>query len=353
MDKSAQRYLEELTQTPSPSGYEQPIQKVIQKRVESCSETFEVDVHGNIIVGVNVGKSPRVMLSGHCDEIGFMITHISDEGFLYFSPIGGVDPLLMPGLRVVIYAQKGVIPGVIGKKPIHLMTAEDKQKKARWTELWIDIGAKDAKDAKKDVRIGDPVTFEGTFLHMKNDIVVSRGFDDKIGTFVVTELLTRIDPKKINCALFSVATVQEEIGLRGAKTSSFRINPDIGIAVDIGFSSDFPEGEKKAYGDIQLGKGPMLSRGANINQKLGSLLEKTAQKNKIPFQVTAAPRATGTDANAMQVNRQGVATALISIPTRYGHTPVELLCLEDVENAIKLLQCFLESLKPDQSFIPG
>lgn len=352
MDKESLKYLEKLTQAPSPSGFEQPVYKVIKERIGTFSEEIEIDVHGNLIAGININKKPVIMLSGHCDEIGFMITHISEEGFLHFSPIGGIDPLLMSGLRVLVHTSKGTIPGVIGKKPIHLMSPEDREKKAKWTELWIDIGARDEKDAKKDVQIGDPVTFDGPFLNIRNDFVVSRGFDDKIGTFIVTELLTRLDPEKTECSVYAVASVQEEIGIRGARTSAFRIDPDIGIAVDIGFSSDFPEGDKKKFGDIKLGRGPILSRGANINPVLGRKLEETAKNNKIPFQITAAPRATGTDANAIQLSRQGVATALISIPTRYGHTPVELLCLADVEYAIELLKLFLESIKPGQSYVP-
>ena len=181
---------------------------------------------------------------------------------------------------------------------------------------------------------------------------VSRGFDDKIGAFIVTETMRNVDERIMECALFSVTTVQEEIGLRGARTSAFGIEPDIGIAVDIGFSSDHPDADKRTIGDIKLGHGPILYKGANINPVVGSLLMETARKLKIPFQLAASPRATGTDANAMQINRKGVATALISIPTRYGHTPVEVLSLSDAENAIKLLVGFVESLKKNINLIP-
>ncbi|MDP8217987.1 MAG: M42 family metallopeptidase [Candidatus Theseobacter exili] len=352
MKKEAISFLEKLTRTPSPSGFEQPVQKIIRESLQGHVESLESDIHGNLIACKNSKGKPRVMISGHCDEIGFMITHISNEGFIHFAPIGGIDAGLLSGLRVKIHTEKGPVLGVVGKKPIHHMTADDLKKKPDWKSFWIDIGAKDGKQAKKVVETGDPITYEENFDMLLDNNVVSRGFDDKIGAFIVTETIRSVNEKKMNCSLYSVSTVQEEIGLRGARTSAFGIDPDIGIAVDIGFSSDHPEADKRAIGDIKLGKGPILYKGANINPVIGRMLIDIARKMKIPFQLAASPRATGTDANAMQINRKGVATALISIPTRYGHTPVEVLSMADTENAIKLLIGFVESLPKSINLIP-
>jgi endoglucanase len=353
MDKDSMIFLQRLMDTPSPSGFEAEIQQCVRERMTPFTKDVETDVHGNVIGRLNRGAPLRVMLAGHCDEIGFLVQHISDKGFLYVVPVGGVDISLMPGRRVFIHNQKQKVLGVIGKKPIHLMTDEDRKKIPKAHEIWVYIGAKNKKDTEKKVEVGDIVTVAESFSLMDNGLAVSRAFDDKIGAFVVTETLCRLSRVKgLQVEVAAVSTTQEEIGLRGARTSAYGIDPHVGIAVDVGFASDHPGVEKEIVGDVRLGAGPILHKGANINPVVGRLLAETARKKKIPFQMTAEPRASGTDANAIQITRSGVAAALVSIPNRYMHTPVEMVSLDDVENAVRLLAEFVRALRPDMDFTP-
>ena len=352
MQKESLDFLKEIIGVPSPSGFEHGIQSVVRRRMEPYCDEIRADVHGNLIGVLNAAAPVRVMLSGHCDEIGLMVMHIDDKGFIYFSSVGGIDPAVLVGQRVTIHAKAGPVFGVIGKKPIHLMEPEDRAKQPKMHELWIDVGAKDKKDAGKLVAIGDYATIDVGFREMPHDLAAGRGFDDRAGAFVVVETLRRLKGRKLNVAVYGVSTVQEELGLRGARTSAYGIDPHIGIAIDVGFATDFPGADPKLVGECALGKGVALHRGPNINPVLGEMLEGVAKRKKIPHQVTAEPRATGTDANAMQINRSGVATALLSIPNRYMHTPVEMISLADVDNASLLLAEFIAGLKEPLSFIP-
>jgi putative aminopeptidase FrvX len=353
MEKDALSFLKTLMETPSPSGFEQRIQGVIRERLARFSHDVRTDVHGNVIARLNAGATPRVMIAGHCDEIGFLVQHISDEGYIYVQPVGGIDISLMPGRRVHIHTARERVLGVIGKKPVHLMDEEDRKKIPKVYELWVDIGAKNKKEASRKVEIGDPVTLAEGFALLNGDIAVSRSFDDKIGAFVVVEAFGRLSRlASIPAEVSAVSTVQEEIGLRGARTSAFGIDPHVGVAVDVGFASDHPTVEKKIVGDVRLGRGPILHKGANINPVVGRLLIETAKKRRIPFQLAAEPRASGTDANAIQISRAGVAAGLVSIPNRYMHTPVEMVSLKDVEAAIRLLVEFVKALSPDMDFTP-
>jgi len=350
--KQALEFLKLVMESPSPSGFEQPVQHAVKAYMKEFADDVRVDVHGNCMGVVNEGAPTRVMLAGHMDEIGLMITHIDGEGFLYFAAVGGVDDALLPGLRVEIHGDGGVVTGVIGKKPIHLMEPSERDKAFKVKDLWIDIGARDQKDAEKAVAVGDVITVKSSFEALRNDIALSRGFDDRIGAFVVVEALRALAKRKPKVAVYAVTTVQEELGLRGARTSAYSIDPHAGIAVDVGFASDYPGAEKKQIGTVKLGDGPILHRGANINPVLGELLVSTARKKRIPYQVQAEPRATGTDANAIQVSRGGVAAALVSVPNRYMHTPVELVSLKDVENAIGLLAETVWAMKAKMDFVP-
>jgi putative aminopeptidase FrvX len=353
MQKESLGFLRQLIGIASPSGFEWGIQEVLKRRMRSSCDDIRADVHGNVIGVINPQAKVRVMLSGHCDEIGLMIMHIDDHGYLYFSSVGGVDTAVISGQRVKVHASRGAVFGVIGRKPIHLLEQEERGKPVKMHELFIDIGARKRKEAERHVAVGDYVTIDVGLEVMMNNLVAGRGFDDRAGAFVVTETLRRLKGRKVKVGVYGVTSVQEEIGLRGAQTSAFGIDPHVGIAVDVGFASDFPGSDPKRTGECHLGKGPTLHRGPNINPVLGRLLEATAKKRKIPYQVTAEPRATGTDANAIQVNRAGVAAALLSVPNRYMHTPVEVISLDDLDNASKLLAEFLVDFDPAQKFIPG
>lgn len=347
-------FLKELVETPSPSGYEQPAQRVIRKQLETVADSLETDVMGNLIARLEGQGGPRVMLAGHCDEIGFMVQFVDDRGFIYFGAIGGVDPHLSPGQRISIHSQTGAIPGVIGKKAIHLIEPKDRDTVIKLKQQFIDIGCSSREEVEKLVQVGDPVTFAVGVQKLQGDRATARAFDDKMGAFIVAEVLKRVKAiGTCSCDLFAVSTVQEEIGLRGGATSCYGVNPDVGIVVEVTHATDYPDVEESSIGRVELGKGPVIARGANINPVLFELLTDAAAQENIPIQIIGVPRATGTDANVMQLSRGGVATALLGIPLRYMHTPVETLSLADLDAAIDLLSAVVLRINKKSSFIPG
>jgi endoglucanase len=354
MRKESKAFLEAMLRAPSPSGYEGPVRKIWKAEVEKYAEEVNVDVHGNAIGIYNKKSATRVMLAGHMDELGFQVIYISDSGYIHFDTIGGFDVGIIPGRKVRIHTKKGTILGILGKKPIHLMEPSERGKVAAKSDLWIDIGAKDGKETKKLVEIGDPITYDDNFEVLRGNLVVSRAFDNKMGAYLAAETLRLVSrsKKKAQVALYSVATVQEEIGLRGAKTSAYGIDPLVGIGLDVTFALDHPGVDKRKMGDVVIGKGPVITRGANINPVVFDLLVSVAKKNKIPYQINAEAGGTGTDANAIQLSRAGVAAGLVGVALRYMHTPVEVLSLEDLDNTAKLLCEFVLAVNDKTSFIP-
>lgn len=352
MRKESLDFLKKLLDTPSPSGSESKIQAICKAYARPYVNSIYKDVHGNQIYVKNPRAKLRVMLAGHVDEIGLMINHIDSHGFLSFVPIGGVDPSVLDGQRVVVHGEHGPVPGVIGRTAIHLTEPDDRGKPIKMHQLWIDIGVKDKRSAQKLVAVGDSVTIDAGFLELQGGNIVARALDDRIGAFVVLETMRLIAKRKINVGVYCVTTVQEEIGLRGATTSAYGIEPHAGIAVDVGHALDYPTCEHKKHGSTKLGEGPILHRGPNINPVVEKQLIQVARKKKIPHQVIAAPRGTGTDANAIQISRSGVAAGLVAIPNRYMHSPVEMVNLEDVEHASQLIAEWIAELKPTTSFIP-
>ena len=350
----SKKFLEALLTSAGPSGFEEETAKVFRDYLNGFAQRVYTDVTGNTIGILNESAKMRVMLAGHYDEIGFQVVHISDEGLLYFRRVGGIDNITVPGTEVDVLTEKGKIPGVIGKKPIHLSTPEDRKHVLELHDLWIDIGAENKKDAEKLVTVGDPAVVKKNFSILGKNRVKSKGMDDKIGAFIVAETLRELSKHKLNVAVYGVGTVQEEIGLRGATTSAFGVDPQVGFAIDVGFASDTPSADKKICGDTSLGKGPILVRNADNNQVLGKILRKTGDKHKIKYQNSADYKASGgTDTAVIQLTRSGVATALLSIPTRYIHTPVEMCDLRDVEGAVKLLTETIAGFTGKESFIPG
>jgi endoglucanase len=354
------QFLERVLSTPSPSGFEDKVQNVIRDEMAPLADEATRDVHGNQWFVLNPEAELRVMLCGHVDEIGLMVHFVDDDGFLWVNRIGGTDMLNLWGSRVLVHNKKESVPGVIGKKPIHHTKPGDRDKGPKIEDVFIDIGAKNKKDALKHVKIGDPVTMAEGYQRMTKDRVIARGMDDRIGAFVVMEAFRKVAAalkgskrRTLNCALYAVASVQEEVGLRGSRTSAFTIDPHVGIAVDVGFATDYPGENKKAVGDFKLGKGPILHRGPNINAPLADFLETLAEKKKIAFQPSGDGGIMGTDAASIQVSRRGVAAALVSIPNRYMHSPVEMVALQDVEASARLLAEAALNIKPKQSFIPG
>ncbi len=352
MNKLSEEFLFNLLQAPSPSGYEQPAAKLWRDYLKEDVHELIPDVHGNTIAVLNPDAEFKFMLAGHIDEIGLMVTHIDDKGFLYTAQIGGMDPSLLVGQRVKIMTKKKEVFGVIGRKAIHLMKPEERKKGVEMDNIWVDIGADTKKAAEKRVAVGDPIVVDVPCRRLAGDKLVSRATDNKTGAYVVAEVMKALARRKLRICVMGVATVQEEVGLRGAITSTYRVNPDAGFALDVTFASDHPETDPKKIGDVKLGKGPVLHRGPNINPVLEDLLFKVAEQKKIPYQVTAEPRGTGTDANAMQLSRGGTATALISIPNRYMHTPVEVISTKDLDNTVKLIVEYLAAHPATRDYRP-
>jgi endoglucanase len=291
------------------------------------------------------------MLIGHCDEIGFMVNYVNDKGFIFFSCIGGIDPNIVPAKRVVIHTKTGPVKGVVGRIAIHMMDKEDEKKPIKLHELWIDIGAKTKKEALKRVAIGDPIVFDYGFEMLSGKLAVARGFDDKMGAFAVAEALRLLSRRKrLKAAVYGVASVQEEISFAGATTSAFHIKPDVAIAVDVGQATDTPGVSKERFGEFKLGAGPIIDRGSSVSPGVEETLRQVATKNKIPFQASASPRFTGTDADAVFTSRGGVACGLVSVPNRYMHTPVEVIHMGDLEHCAKLMAAFAAQVSDKTDF---
>lgn len=350
MDPNAHDFLKRLLQTPSPSGFERPVQDVVRAYVGDFADEVTTDVHGNVIACKNPGANVRVMLAGHCDQIGLLVSQIDDNGFLYTQTIGGWDPQQLIGQRMTVWTKDGNIPAVIARKPIHLLSPEERKQVVKTEELWLDIGANDKDESRELVRIGDPVTLELGYQDLRNKLANAPGMDNKTGLWVVIEALRRAG--QLNVALYAVSTVQEEIGLRGATTSAFGIEPHVGIAVDVTHATDCPTIDRRQQGEIGLGKGPVIYRGPNMNLAVTERLIDVCDQKEIPYQLAAIGRATPNDTNTIQISRSGVATGLVSIPNRYMHSAVETISLDDLDRSADLLAEFAAGLSGNEDFTP-
>lgn len=345
-------FLARLLDAPGPSGFELPAARVWRAEAETIADRVDPDVGGNSLAILNPEGSPRVMFAGHVDEIGLIITHIDDDGFLYVDGIGGWDSQVLVGQRVRIQGRNGEVPGVVGKKPIHLMKPEEREKVSKITDLWIDVGAsgRDAV-AALGLRVGDPAVLDARLLRLGDDRIVSRAIDNRIGAFVVLEALRLLAAreKRTGACVAAVATTQEEIAFHGggARTSAHRFRPDIALVVDVTFATDSPQVEKKQVGEHKLGGGPVLGRGSVIHPLVFERLATVAEKAGIPHTIQANARATHTDADAIHLSRDGVATGVVSVPNRYMHSPNEMVALSDLEATARLLAEFVISLDED------
>ena len=346
------KFLEALMRSSSPTGYEVGAAKVYRDYLKDVCHV-ECDVLGNTIASLNNGAPMRVLLDAHYDEIGFQIVYISEDGLLFFRANGGIDKLNVPSSEVDIITANGVVPGVIGKKPIHLLKPKERDTAVELTDMWIDIGVSSKAEAQQLVSVGDPVVMRQNFRMLNENRFISKGCDDKIGVFIVAETMRRLAGRKLNVAVYGVGSVQEEVGLRGATVSSFDINPQVGFAIDVGFATDLPDIPKKQYGEVSLGNGIILTKSCDNNIILGEILRNTAKAKAILYQESAAHRASGgTDAAVIQLTRAGVATALLSVPNRYMHSPVEMCDLRDAWSAVELLTETIAGFSGDESFIP-
>ena len=354
LDERPLAFLKRLLDAPGPSGFEQAPARLWREEAKAFA-TLDVDVGGNSIATVNPKGAPRVMLAGHVDEIGVMIVHVDDDGFLSFAPIGGWDSQVLVGQRVIIEGGAGPVVGVIGKKAIHMIKQEDRDKVSKITDLWIDIGATNKAEALGRVRVGDAAVIATALQELPNGRLVSRSIDNRIGAFVVLEALRRLAAEAPTACVVAVATTQEEISYTGggARTSAFRLEPDAAIVVDVTHATDWPGAEKKEQGDFKLGGGPVLSRGSAVSRVVFDQLIAAAEAEKIPYAIEAAPRATSTDADAIYTARRGIATGLVSVPCRYMHSPNEMVALEDLDRAAALLAAWVRRLEPATSFVPA
>jgi putative aminopeptidase FrvX len=354
MHSDSLAFLKSIVSAPSPSGYEQPVAKLYRKYTEQFADQVVTDLHGSVAAVLHPDAPMKIMLAGHMDEIGFIIHYISDEGLLYFSAIGGHDSVIPVGQMVWVYGKQQV-PGVIGRKAIHLLEEDEREKKPEIKDLWIDIGATSKAEAEAVVQLGDVATYQHELQTLMGDRATARAFDNKAGLFIVAEALRLLKEEgglNAQVGVYAVATVQEEIGSRGARTAAFSIAAQSGVAVDMGHAIDYPGVSKSRYGQLDIGKGPGISRGANTNPVVFATLTEAARADGIPYQVDVAPGATPTDANALQLNRGGMAAALLSVPLRYMHTPCEVLSLKDVEHTARLLAAYCRKITPDMDFTP-
>ena len=343
--------LRRLLTAPGPSGYETAPAAVWREAAGAFAEV-STDTLGSCVARVaGSGGDPLLAVVGHIDEIGLIVTHISDEGFLHFIGVGGWDAQILVGQRVELTTRDGSIPGVIGKKPIHLLKEEDRKKVAEIKDLHIDVGARDGDEARKLVRTGDVAVIAGEPVELPNDRVASRSMDNRLGAYVALEAARLVAEAGDSTGdIAAVAAVQEEITFAGARTSAFALDPQVAIVVDVTHATDAPGIELRELGKHEFGSGPVIERGAIVNPRVFELLHAAAEREEIPFTVAASARSTGTDADAIHISRAGVPTGVVSIPLRYMHSPVEMVQLDDVANAARLIAAFARSLQGDTTF---
>lgn len=339
--------LDALLRTPGPSGYEAPAAKVWRDAADFAAIT--TDGLGSSVATIgDDDTAPLVAVVGHIDEIGLVVTHIDEKGFLYFAPIGGWDPQILVGQRVTVTGRSGQVPGVAGRKPIHLLDPDQRKKVVKLKEMHIDIGVADRDEAEELVSVGDPVVIECEPVPVAGTRLVSRSMDNRLGSYVALEALRRCHENGRHRARFSaVAAVQEEIGLFGSRTAAFTVRPDLAVAIDVTHATDAPGVDEKEVGSHPFGSGPVIGRGSTLSPKVYELLRETAEQAGIPYSIGASGNATHTDADSLQISRTGIPTGLVSIPLRYMHSPVEMVDLADVEATVELMVAFVENLDPE------
>ncbi len=352
MRRESLEFLKTLLNTPSPSGFERPGQRVWWDYAKAYCDEITSDTYGSVVGVINPQGDPKVLIVGHADEIGLMVNHVDDKGYVYARSIGGIDAAVVPGKRLTIHTAKGPVRGVTGATAIHLRDRDKEDKPRKLYELYIDIGAPDKKAAEKRVQIGDPITFADEFEALDSNVVIARALDNRIGTWVAAEALrlVRESGKKPACAVFGASCVQEEIGLRGSHMTTLQVEPDIGLVVDVGHATDSPGIDARQHGLAKLGGGPILSIGGPTLPEVNEVLESLAKKHKIPLQRSATPGGSGTDTDMVFKVTGGVACGLLSLPIRYMHTTVEMTDLRDLERIAKLFAEFCLSLKKGQRF---
>ena len=346
------QFLKDLLQAPGTSGVEQGVQNVVRAFASRFAAEVSTDVHGNVLATVNPGGISVILLDAHCDQIGLIVRHIDSHGFLRVNPVGGWDVQILLGQRVIVHTGDGPISGVIARKPIHLLEPDERKNVPKIKDLWIDIGSASEAETRSIVRIGDSVTPEPCLRELRNGRLSGVAMDDRTGVWVIMTALRKLADAHPKSKIVAVSSVQEEIGLRGAATSAFNVNPDVAIAVDVTHATDCPGIDPNEFGKIEIGKGPVIVRGPNANPAVFELLYSTAQEKSIPVQINALGYPASNNVAAIQVARGGCATGLVTIPNRYMHSPVELVAESDLEYAADLIVAFCMAVDESTSFIP-
>lgn len=342
-----------LLDAPGPSGHETKATAVWCAAAEEFADRVWTDIHGNSFAEINADASPTVMMAGHADEIGLMVHHIDDDGFLWVVGVGGWDAQVLVGQRVDILAKEGTVVGLVGRRAIHMIRADDGEKAVKMKDLWVDIGATSGSDARLQVDIGDVAVIRSDTQELGHDFIAARSIDNRVGATVVLEALRRAAEAGCSAHVVAAATVQEEIGYLaagGARTGAYGLDPDVGIVVDVTHATDHPTVDKKEHGDVRMGGGPVLARGAAINRKVFAGLRAAGEAREIDVQVQAIPAMTGTDADALRMSRAGVPVGLVSVPNRYMHSPNQIVSVADVDNTAELISAWLCELDANSDF---
>jgi endoglucanase len=350
MRKESFELLQQLLTTPSPSGFESAGQRLWCEYAREHADEVRTDAYGNAVAVLNPEGSPKIMLDGHIDEIGLIVKHIEDKGFIYFQRNGGVDPAMLRGKRVDIHTRKGIVRGVIGATAIHLGERDKEPKVPKMHEVFIDIGASDGKAVRKRVSIGDPVTFVDTFEMLDDNIAVSRAMDDKAGAWAVIEALRIAKAAKCKCSIYACSSIQEETGLHGATMQVHNVQPDAAIAVEVTHATETPGIDVKKHGEVRMGKGPTVSIGRENHPAVVERLRKVARRKKIKLQTETYSLSGGTDAYAIWTKFGGIPSAILSIPNRYMHSTVEMIDLRDLQATANVLAAFCSDLKSGEEF---
>lgn len=354
LDKQSSEFLENLLITPSPTGYESKGQRVWMDYVSQFTDNVESDPYGSAIAKINTSADVMtVMLEAHADEIGMVVQYISDDGFIYLNKLGGSDSTIARAKRVFIHGREGKISGVTGNTAIHL---QDKKngggKEPAWKDIYVDIGVKSREEALAFVQVGDPVTYADDYEYLNDETISGRALDNRIGGFAIAQAMKKISKSKKHLAVNVIAlnSVQEEVGGFGARMMSYRHMPDAAIVTDVTHATDSPGINQKEHGQIKLGGGPTVQHGGANHPKLVELIEKAAGANDIDVQHEATSVRTGTDTDSIFYQRTGIPSALVSIPLRYMHSPVETASLVDLQNLIDLMVESVLAMEPDQTF---
>jgi endoglucanase len=350
VDERALTFLRRLLDAPGPSGFETAPARVWREEAATFADEVTNDVLGNSYARLKNESGPIVVIEGHIDEIGLLITHVDEQGYLWFEHIGGWDNQVLVGQRIRIRGNDGDVIAVIGRKAKHLLGKEDQDRAAETRDLWIDIGAKDRADALRRVSVGDPAVVDAGFVTLTDDICVSRSMDNRVGAFVALEATRLLAAGRLTADVYALAATQEEVSFAGAYTSTFRLAPTVAIAIDVTHSTDYPTADKKRDGEVKIGGGPVLARGASLHPAVYEGLKEAGKRLGLDLPVQGLARSSGTDADAMIRTGAGTATGLVSIPNRYMHSPNEVVSLSDLENAARLIADYVRTVTAESDF---